>query len=515
MKRATRIGSLLLAASIMAGVPSLSGVFAAAVEPELVEQAEASGQPEAVQQIETVQTVTAFEQAGEQIGTIFFSPGQAEPELTAQMPQYLTVTLVDGTQAQAPVTWTCLGDYAQTDDFYYAFIPQLDGTYALAEGIDLLTQAPYIMAERGDTAQREDDMTISSELAASSNVNTIYSFLTQKCGFNTAAACGILANIECESDFNPNLYGDNGTSYGICQWHNERLTAMQNWCTSNGYDWKTLDGQLNYLKKELSANNSAYLYNGLTISNKLKACANSASGAYDAAYNWCYYYEVPANKATVAVTRGNKAKTTYWTEFGARENASSSGGQVYNVFSDIKKDAWYCDAVQYVYDNNIMVGVGGNAFAPNQTLNRAMAAAVVYNLSESNAKFTLKSTNSSKFKDVSSNKWYANAVSWAAGAGVMNGYNSTTFGPTDDLTREQFTIILYNYAKKLGYDTSASMSLSSFSDGASVSKYAQPAMKWAAAKEIVTGSKLRPKEAMTRAEAAEMIYHFAAVIGEK
>ncbi|MDO5784679.1 MAG: phage tail tip lysozyme, partial [Eubacteriales bacterium] len=484
-------------ASMAVGVLPIK-VLAADVEPELEQQAE------------TAQAAVSFAQAGEQIGTVSFWFGQAETELTAQMPQYLTVILVDGTQVQAPVTWTCLGDYAQTDDFYYEFVPQLDSTYVLAEGIDPLTQVPYIMAERGDAAQQTDDMTISSEQAASSNMNTIYSFLTQKCGFHTAAACGILANIECESSFNPNLYGDNGTSYGICQWHNERLTAMQGWCSENGYDWKTLNGQLNYLKKELSANNAAYLYNGLTISNKLKACANSASGAYDAAYNWCYYYEIPANKETVAVTRGNKAKTTYWSKFGGREAASSQ--QVYNVFSDISKGAWYCDAVQYVYENDIMVGVSSNKFQPNGTLDRAMAAAVTYNLSKSNAKFKLKSTNSSKFKDVSSSKWYADAVNWAAGAGVINGYSSTKFGPTDDLTREQFAVILYNYAKKLGCNVSASKSLSSFSDGTSVSKYAQTAMKWAAAKQIVTGSKLRPKAVLTRAEAAEMIRGFAATV---
>ena len=44
--------------------------------------------------------------------------------------------------------------------------------------------------------------------------------------------------------------------------------------------------------------------------------ANSADGAYNAGYYWCYYYEVPANKESVAVTRGNLAKNTYWSEYG-------------------------------------------------------------------------------------------------------------------------------------------------------------------------------------------------------
>lgn len=505
MKRVTRIGSMLLAASMTVGVLS-APVLATDMEPQDMES-------QTEQQTAPVQAAVRFAQAGEQIGIVSFSLGQAVEELTAQMPQYLPVVLADGTQGQAPVTWMCLGDYAQTDDYYYEFIPQLEDTYALAEGIDPLTEVPYVMAERSDAAAQAGDMTMSVERVSSSNMNTIYTFLTQKCGFNAAAACGILANIECESGFNPNVYGDNGTSYGICQWHNGRLTAMQNWCSENGYNWTTLTGQLNYLKKELSANNSAYLYNGLTISNKLKACANSASGAYDAAYNWCYYYEVPANKEQVAVTRGNKARTTYWSQFGGRENASTSSSQVYRVFTDVKKGAWYCDAVQYVYDNNIMAGVGGGKFEPNATLNRAMAATITYNLSKSDAAFALRSTNSSKFKDVSANKWYTQAVNWAAGAGIISGYSSTQFGPADDLTREQFVVILYNYAKKLGCNVSANKTLSGFSDGASVSKYAQTAMKWAASKNIVTNGKLRPKAAITRAETAEMIRSFAAVVG--
>ena len=522
---------MILAVSMMLSVQTVDIALAADVEPEEIEQ------------VQTVQTVAGFAQEGQQIGTVAFSLGQAEEELTAQMPQYLDVTLADGTMTQVPVTWTSLGGYGETDDFYYQFIPQLDDTYALAEGLDLLTQAPYIMAERQDeteqpvvsedeglqaedtvpqtedaasqtedAAPQTDDTTMTAEYAASSNISTIYSFLTQKCGFNTAAACGILANIECESSFNPNLYGDNGTSYGICQWHNERLTAMQNWCKQNGYNWQSLTGQLYYLKKELSANNAAYLYNGLTIQNKLKASANSESGAYSAGYNWCFYYEIPANKETVAVTRGNKAKTTYWAKYGGRATNYSTSKSVDQIFSDVKKGDWYCDAVQYVYNNNIMVGVSSKKFVPNEKLDRAMAAAITYNMSRENAKFRLKSTNSSKFKDVPSSRWYATAVNWAAGAGLINGLSKTKFAPEETLTREQFAVVLCNYAKKLGYNVSTKQSLKGFSDSASVSGYAQNAMKWAVSKKIFTGSKLRPRAALTRAEAAEMVYKFSAVI---
>ncbi len=158
---------------------------------------------------------------------------------------------------------------------------------------------------------------------AASNADVIFSFLTNQMGLNSAAACGVLANIEKESSFNPNASGDSGTSYGICQWHDSRFTALRNWCSSNGYDYTTLTGQLYYLKKELSANNSSYLWNGKTIYDKLAAVANTADGAYNAGYIWCYYYEVPANKETRAQERGNSARNSYWPVYGNGSTPSS------------------------------------------------------------------------------------------------------------------------------------------------------------------------------------------------
>lgn len=130
-------------------------------------------------------------------------------------------------------------------------------------------------------------------------------FLTKQMGLNTAAACGILANIYWESGFNPNCVGDNGTSYGICQWHNSRWDRMKEFCTKKGYDWKTLNGQLWYLKYELEE-----VYP--TILTYVKSVANNATGAYNAGYYWCYNFERPADKENLSVKRGNLAKNTYW-----------------------------------------------------------------------------------------------------------------------------------------------------------------------------------------------------------
>lgn len=509
MKRMKRIGSLVLTAAVM--VSTLQGVLAADIQVQPETDSAELAQTAA-------HTITGFPQAGEEIAQVAFTLGQDKAELIAAMPQTIAVS-VDGTQetVDIPVTWECLGDYEGTDDFYYQFNPVWDeSTYALADGLDALTDVPYVTASRGGTAAADGDEKLVTR-AMSSNAYTIYSFLVKNIGYNTAAACGVLANIECESNFNPNATGDSGTSYGICQWHNSRWDSMKEWCGDNGYDWKTLTGQLNYLKKELSANNSSYLYNGKTINNKMKTFANTADGAYSAGDYWCRLYEVPANKETVGVARGNKARDTYWKELkdssvSDDSDNTASDGKVYSIFKDVKKDAWYCSAIQYVYDKKVMTGTSKTTFEPNTSTNRATAATVLYKLSKADAKhFGVSSTNKSSFTDVPSGSWYSDAVKWAAGAGIVAGSSSKTFGPKDKVTREQFAVMLYNYAKKLSWNVSASTSLNSFSDGSSVHDWAKTAMKWAVAKDIMNGSggKLTPRSALTRAQMASMVQKFA------
>jgi hypothetical protein len=136
------------------------------------------------------------------------------------------------------------------------------------------------------------------------NEHTCYNFFTEVMGLNTAAACGVLANINAESGFRPNALGDGGTSYGICQWHNTRWTRLKDWCAKNGKDDTTLDGQLWFLKYELESFYSSVL-------STIKRVENSSQGAYDAAYCWCVKFEVPTNKETAGANRGSSAKRFY------------------------------------------------------------------------------------------------------------------------------------------------------------------------------------------------------------
>ena len=74
--------------------------------------------------------------------------------------------------------------------------------------------------------------------------------------------------------------------------------------------------------------------------------------------------------------------------------------------------------------------------------------------------------------------WYAEAVRWAAGSGVVKGYDNGCFGPNDAVTREQMATLLYRFAEYKGYDVSigGDTDILRFTDGAAVGGYAVPAI---------------------------------------
>lgn len=123
------------------------------------------------------------------------------------------------------------------------------------------------------------------------------------------------------------------------------------------------------------------------------------------------------------------------------------------------------------------------------------------------------STSAASFADVASGAYYANAVAWANANGIVSGYGSGKFGPNDKVTREQLAAILYRYAQYKKYDVSVGedTNILSYNDAQSISSYAIPAIQWACGAGVVTGksgSKLDPKGYATRAEVAAMLMRF-------
>ena len=176
-------------------------------------------------------------------------------------------------------------------------------------------------------------------------------------------------------------------------------------------------------------------------------------------------------------------------------------------FTDVAANAWYHDAVAYVYDNGMMNGVTENTFAPNATTTRGMIVTMLHRLEgEPGVNYLLP------FGDVAEGLWYTEAVRWAASEGIVNGVSDTAYAPDNAITREQMAAILYRYAQYKGYNTSVGgMSLAEYTDADQISSYATTAMQWANENGLITGrtdTTLVPQGTATRAEVATILMRF-------
>ena len=175
-------------------------------------------------------------------------------------------------------------------------------------------------------------------------------------------------------------------------------------------------------------------------------------------------------------------------------------------FVDVTEDKWYYDAVAYVYQQGIMVGMSETTFEPNTTVNRAQVVQMLYNLEGQP-----QVSGDSGFSDIWDDQWYAKAVAWASANDVVAGYEDGTFRPTRAVTREEFAQILYNYAKCKGYGLSASADLGKFPDSGQVSSWAETALGWANGNGLINGhddGRLDPKGSTIRAQAASILMNF-------
>ena len=175
-------------------------------------------------------------------------------------------------------------------------------------------------------------------------------------------------------------------------------------------------------------------------------------------------------------------------------------------FVDVNEGDWFYDAVVYAYQNELMDGVGGNRFAPNSETTRAQLVTILYRLEGEPAV-----SGDLPFTDVEAGTWYTDAILWAAQNGIVNGVTDTTFAPGDEITRQQLVTILYRYAEAKGYDVSASADLSGYPDADQVQDYAQPAMAWAVAENIIQGMEdgtLKPAGNASRAQIATILMRF-------
>ena len=218
-----------------------------------------------------------------------------------------------------------------------------------------------------------------------------------------------------------------------------------------------------------------------------------------------YTFRMANCDVTVTVTFKEEGKTTTEDKEETDETEETTTPETI-TFSDVKESDWFYKGVSYVVENGMMNGVGDNQFAPNAPLTREMLAVVLYNMEKQP-----ESTGVNPFADVKADMWYTDAIVWANANGIVAGYDDSTFGLGDSITREQLAAILYRYAQLKGYDVTEKADLTGYTDSTSISSYAVEAMQWANANGIVNGmteTTLVPQGTATRAQVATMLMNF-------
>ena len=166
-------------------------------------------------------------------------------------------------------------------------------------------------------------------------------------------------------------------------------------------------------------------------------------------------------------------------------------------FDDVSDNAWYASAVRYAVENGLMNGTGTGKFSPAASTTRGMVMTILARMAGA---------------DTSGTPWYAAGMNWAKANSVSDGTNTTA-----SVTREQLVTMLFRYAAAHGMEAvTLEENLSSFTDKASVSAWAVPAMNWAVGQGLIEGSNglLRPQANASRAEVAVILMRFAQKIAK-
>ena len=180
-------------------------------------------------------------------------------------------------------------------------------------------------------------------------------------------------------------------------------------------------------------------------------------------------------------------------------------------FTDVKEDAWYYGDVYSVWEHGLMIGTSENLFSPEMNLTRGMLVTILYR----HAGSPDITEFANPFDDVAEDKYYTNAVKWAAANGIIFGYGNGLFGPEDSVTRQDLAVILYRYAAINGWTLPVKYDYLEFNDGADIANYAKKAIEQFFKTGIINGypdGSVKPKNNATRAEVAAMIKRFMTTI---
>ncbi len=166
------------------------------------------------------------------------------------------------------------------------------------------------------------------------------------------------------------------------------------------------------------------------------------------------------------------------------------------------------NVIEALASRGIINGKSENSFEPDSTMTRAEFATIIAR------GLGLPQKNNNAFEDVTANDWFYNYVNTAYCYGIIKGVSQSEFNPNGTITREEAAVMVARAASLCGMDTTvetfeARNILSEFFDYVQASHWAISSLAFCYGEEILSRDvfEIKPKEAVTRAEIASMLYN--------
>lgn len=215
------------------------------------------------------------------------------------------------------------------------------------------------------------------------------------------------------------------------------------------------------------------------------------------------------------VPRAGYSGTVTIPYIGTNSSGTTFEGEVYITVTPGYGSTYFSDmsgyspaqqaAVDFLYDHNVTRGLAQGQYGPESHIRRGDFARMVYQAFELSPVGT---TNA--FSDVPAGAYYAEAVNALYARGVVSGVGGGRYSPDSALTRQDAICMVQRAMRTVGWSANDGYAgaLAGYSDGDSVSGYAQGAMSFAVQRGYLptTGGRLSPTQPLTRVDMAEIIH---------
>lgn len=178
----------------------------------------------------------------------------------------------------------------------------------------------------------------------------------------------------------------------------------------------------------------------------------------------------------------------------------------YNAFSDVRRGAFYYDAVQWAIAKGITNGTSATTFSPDASCSRGELLTFLWRAAGSPE----PKKASARYRDLDAGSFYYKAILWALENDIADGQSSTIFAPGQTVDRAEFVTYLYRFFGKPSVSGS-----STFSDVPKNASYAD-AVAWAVKQGVTNGTSattFSPSGLCTRGQAMTFLHRAFAAVG--